>query len=392
MQWALAAGTLFRLAAYAANRGYWLDEASLAGNLRSGSPFAIFAPLTSSQLVPPGFLILGRALAQSLGDSPWILRLLPLVSGLAALFLFAHLARHILTGWTATLAVALVAVSDELIYYATELKPYSTDVAAAVAVGCAAIHLKNNPLTMPRWIAWACLGSALIWLSFPAAFVLAVAGLVVAHPALVARDWRKLAALTLAPLLWLFSFAVVIASARAQLAGHPGLWRFWDFAFPPPLTSDAAWIPRRLLFLFVSPGDYHGPFDPRLSALPAIALAVIGAVSLAQRSPAALWLAAGPAIPALVAAALRCYPFHGRCLLFLLPGLFLLIAEGAGWIAKRVPGLASRVILALLLLAYPLALDLYHIAEPRQRTGLNPHGDRRPYDLAPDIFQLSSSS
>jgi hypothetical protein len=385
---ALVAGTLFRLAAYGADREFWLDESRLAGNLRSGPVFAIFHALDDSQIVPPGFLILGRSLSRILGDSPWVLRLLPLLSGLAALYLFLPLAIRMLPGWTATLALALFAASDELIYFATELKPYSTDVTATVLVLLTAVRLQEERLTPSRWVAWSALGAGLVWLSFPVAFVLAIAGALVILRALATRNWPRAVALTCAPVLWLLSFAVVFAAARAQLGGHPGMWRFWEFAFPPPLSVDPAWIPRRVLFLFVNPGDYHGPFDSRLVALPAIVLAAVGTASLARRDPVALVLVLGPVVLALSAAALRLYPFHGRCVLFLLPGLFLLLAEGAGLLAKLAPGINARIALAIVLLAGPVARDLYHVVEPRQRRGLNPHGDRRPHDLKPDIFHI----
>jgi hypothetical protein len=376
------------VAAYASNRGYWLDESSLAANIEEGGVLSIFESLGASQLVPPGFLIVERALAKSLGTSRLVLRLVPLASGLAALFLFAVLARRIFQGWTATLVLALFACSDELVYFSTELKPYSTDVAAAVAVTLAATLLGEKPLTFARWLAWSALGGCLVWFSFPVAFVLSVAGPVVVFRALGRHQYRQAAALALAPLLWLLSFAVVLASARAQLGGHPGMWSFWAFAFPPSLGSDPAWIPRRLLYLFVNPGDFHGPFDPRIAALPAILLATTGAISLGRRDPASLCLVGGPIVPTLLAAAFRAYPFHGRCLLFLLPGLFVLLAEGANRASRLAPALPLRFMLSAILLAPPLARDLYHLVEPRDRLVFNPLGDRRPHNVSPDMFNL----
>ena len=44
------------------------------------------------------------------------------------------------------------------------------------------------------------------------------------------------------------------------------------------------------------------------------------------------------------------------------------------------------VLLAAYLVALPLGRDAYHLAFPRERSGLNPHGDRRPPGFEPELF------
>jgi hypothetical protein len=111
-----------------------------------------------------------------------------------------------------------------------------------------------------------------------------------------------------------------------------------------------------------------------------------GCVSFWRRDRKALWVLGLPAAFALLAACLRQYPFHGRLVLFLVPALLLVIAEGAGRLRARLGrGVPWAVVLGALL-CFPSLGVLYHLVQPRGRDGLNPYGDRPPSRLDPDWF------
>jgi hypothetical protein len=383
----LALGVALRLAEYLSDRGYWLDESSLARNITRGSTLALTGRLGGTQIAPPFFLLAERLVARVLGDSHWALRLIPLAGGIASLFLFRAVSRRVLTPRAALIGLAMFAISDELIYYAIELKPYGCDVAASLAVILAGLELRRRPATPRRLAGFAALGAVLVGFSFPAVFVLAAVGSVLAAGAIHARRWRRLAGLAAVGAAWSASFALAMAGSRSQIGPSRDLWVFWGFAFPPPLRADPAWMPRRLLFLFVNPLDFHGPFDPRISALPAIACAAAGLAWLVRRRPAEAAMLFGPIVPGLAAAALRLYPFHGRLVMHLMAPLLLAVAAGAdriwAWSGRRVVG----VVLLVALLGNSAWLDLYHLGYAgRGRSGLNPRGDRRPGWLHPEAF------
>ncbi len=412
--WLIAAGCALRTVEFAANRGYWLDESSLHANLQGGLAPGPARALVNNQLVPPLFLWLERLLVQLFDESRPVTRLPPFVASLVALPLLRAFTRRALAPGAALLALALLAFSDEHIYYCSELKPYSIDAAAALAVLVVYQHFAAAPRARAL-VLLAATGAVLIWLSFPVCFVLAAVGLLAIARAARARRPREVVVWTVISLFWLLNFGVMHRMASTLLGDGRGMQIFWNFAFPPALWVDPLWIPRRLLFLFVNPLDFWGPFDPRWSALPAIACAIVGAsglvlnlevanspsaqdhseaqarpglsahASLRPRELATLLL--GPLVLALAAAALRLYPFHGRCLLFLTPGLMILIALGAQRLAAG-RGSLVRLLLLGLLLGNSLFLDAAHLFGPRYRSGLNPHGDRRPAWMQPDIFSL----
>jgi hypothetical protein len=80
-----------------------------------------------------------------------------------------------------------------------------------------------------------------------------------------------------------------------------------------------------------------------------------------------------PALLALVAAAMKRFPFHGRLILELMPAFFLMIAEAAGRLRTRLGRRAYAVFLALLLF-YPCMSTLYEATGRRERW-FNAHGD-----------------
>ena len=61
------------------------------------------------------------------GNTEWALRALPLVAGLLLPFAMWSVARRLLPPIEALVAVALLALSPFLIYYANEVKPYGID-------------------------------------------------------------------------------------------------------------------------------------------------------------------------------------------------------------------------------------------------------------------------
>lgn len=380
----LGLGVVFRVAQYLDDRPYWLDEHSLWANIARMTWSGLTAPLIGTQLAPPGFLAVEWAALRGLGDSRWALRMVPLLGGVASLFLFARAAGRCLRPSAVPIAVALFAVSDDLIYFASELKQYSTDVTAALGCLLAGLATQGRPVSRVRLAGLAAMGATVVWFSHPSAFVLAGVGTVLLASAVVGRRWREAAGLGLACLAWGASFATVLAVAGGQTGHRRDLWAFWAFAFPPGPFGDPTWWPRRFVYLFDNPLG----LGSRLAALPAIALFFAGCGSGRWADGPGrrrFWMVAAPGLFAAGAASLHRYPFHGRLVLFLVPSLLLFIAEGAARVGEAWGGrrLARSALLATLLLA-PAGQACYHLAVPRRRVDFNSRGDNRPERPGPD--------
>jgi hypothetical protein len=386
----IAAGVLVRLAAYLADRALWFDEQSVRRNLETKSLRGMFGPLLNSQLAPPGFLVLEWCAVRIGGVRPLVLRVVPFIGGIVSLFLFAQLARRTLRPRAVWIAVALFVVSDDLIYFATELKQYSTDVTVALVCLLAGVALSERPLGLRRFVALSALGIAAPWFSHPSAFVLAGIGSGQLLTALARRQWNRAGLVTLAGVLWIASLAGLYLVSLNQLGHQRGMWVFWNFAFPPmPPSSlrDALWPVSRGVYLFFNPYDFRTPLGPRLSASLGFAFFLTGCGSLWRRgSRETLWLLLAPVLFALLAAYLRLYPFHGRLLLFLVPSLVLLVAEGLDRMSEILGSGYTRVVFLGIVFVLPVAQAIEAVFIPRQRIETNEHGDRRPSRLEPSKF------
>ena len=125
----LALAVVLRLVRALQNYPMWCDETMLVANLLDRDWTELARPLAYRQVCPLGFLALEWLAVRIFGFSELSLRLVPLGCALASVPFFYLLARRILgAGTSATLlAVAIFAVSEPLIRYAGEAKPYAGD-------------------------------------------------------------------------------------------------------------------------------------------------------------------------------------------------------------------------------------------------------------------------
>jgi hypothetical protein len=380
-----------RVVRYAANRSLWRDEAALALNLIDRSFAELAGPLDDDQMAPVGFLWLVRLSVIGLGEHEYALRLVPLLAGLASIFVFRAVVREILQPREALLALAFFCIAEPLIHYASEAKQYASDVLIALLILWPAVRIVRRGATTGRLAALAAGGGLGVWFSLPAVFVCAGVGLALAHDL-----WRKRAR-AIAPLLgtagvvvlWSVSFALAYGLVIAPQGQSAYLAESWARYFaPPPLPwgGSFGWY-RRTFF-----GFFNDPLG-----LPATGVAALvflaGCVRLRRRDATLLLLLLGPVAFALLASMLglvpfpasdqyhlveRYYPFFGRLILFAVPlalppvaaGLVSLLELDArrthyvGWIA------------AAMLLAAPVHQFAANLASPPRIHEFRPVSER----------------
>ncbi len=385
----LGFGVAARLGQYAYNRSYWMDEGSLVEAIRRLTPGGFLGPLGFSQLAPPGFLVAEWLALHLLGDRQFLFRLVPLAAGTGALFLFLKVARLCLAPGAVLAAVAMFACSDDLIYFSSEVKQYSTDVLCALACTLLGLTVGSRPLSTRRAAVLGAAGSAVAWCSHPSVFVLAAVGTVGLAVEARAGRWRSGALWAAVGLAWVASFLAVQAVAMEQLGHSRGMWAFWAFAFPPwPPKSlwDASWPARRLMLMMVEPLSFGMPFGPSLSMIPALGCGLLGLVRLWRADRRTFALLFLPFAFALLSAYLRLYPFHGRLVLSLAPAMLLAVASGLGRVREVDGRAAFSLALFALVVAVPAASAAWRVVEPRDRDLSNPFGDNRDPVIDPFRF------
>jgi hypothetical protein len=365
--WLLAGiGVGLRTAQYLFNRSLSLDEASLALNLLRRDFAGLLAPLDHAQGAPVGFLLVERLAVETLGWSEPALRLVPFLAGVASVVLFLAVARRVLEPAAAVLAMGLLAVADPLIFFASDLKQYSSDVAVALALTLLGLLVLARGLSASRGLGLGLAGAAALWLSHPALFVLGGLAAVLAWS--VRHDRERLMLLAGSWAIWGVSFAVIYLVSLRELAGDAALLGYWRgsfMPFPPSSVADLRWF-LGLARVFDFP-----------VGLTFVGLAVLccgaGVVHLWRTGRALiLLLLAVPALLALLSSGLGAYPFEGRLLLFLVPAVLLLVAGGTVALGRATGSSPVGWVLIALLVTGPLLRAADHLLNPRTVDEIRP--------------------
>ncbi len=324
----LGLGMVARLVQYLFNRSLWLDEAYLALNILRLDFVGLMGPLRDNQVAPPGFLWLEKLAVQLFGDGELMLRLVPLLAGIALTALIYPVARRLLDPEGALIAAALVGWSQPLVYFASEVKPYATDALLALA----AYGLYLPLLTERRKISWwevmglGAVGALFFWLSYPLAFGLAALGGALILEPLVRRDGADLARRVAMVGGWGIGAGLLYFLVLRHDLGNVFLQDFWREFFPPfpPHSPDDLYWYAQAFFDFLVKGcglPFYG-----MAAY--CWLAGIAVLVKQGRWSAAVALA-GSLAAVMVAAILHKYPFYARTLLFAVPPALILMAVGA---------------------------------------------------------------
>jgi len=327
---AILVGVALRLWQYLANPSLWVDEAAVARNVLDRDVAHLFGGLDYGQVAPPGFLLGVKVSAALFGGSEYALRIVPLIAGLAGPLLFYLAARAILRPLGAIVATSLFSLAVPLIFFAADLKQYSTDVAMTLLVLVIALRIGRSALTA-RGVVKYSLGVALIlFFSQAAVFAATSAGAVIVVDALVRRlPDRPLRAALVA--LWAIAVLATVLHGRSTLSPVAAayLHRFWAPGFMPiPAAFAWFWATARSVFAGgPNPAAFDGSLHYPLPFL-FVLLVAIGGVGLCVRKPVAGALLIGPIGLALLASAARLYPFNARLCLFLLPSFLLALVVG----------------------------------------------------------------
>jgi hypothetical protein len=298
-------GVALRVLRYALGLPIWGDEGFLGVNILDRSYGGFLRPLEYIQVAPLGFLWAEHALVQAFGMSEYVLRFIPIVAGVSALIVFALWARAIADPLAATVATAVLAVSDEAIRHSVELKPYSIDLFAGVVLLFAATKFLID--RRDRWLIFliAAIPVALL-MSLPSVFVAAgIAAILVLNFRTLNARQRLLT--TLVCLIFAGTFGILMWKFLRPQFAVTGPWQQVCWVFPP--LNPFQFI---LWFATVHSGNYYAyPADAASpGGAPSFILFVIGAIVLCRRRPRALgFLILAPFVMTFLAAALHRYPY-----------------------------------------------------------------------------------
>lgn len=372
--WAIVIpGTILRLRQYFSNRSLWADEASLAYNLANRTFSGLTQSLDFEQGAPIGFLFIEKLLVVAFGNVDQVMRLFPLFSGIASVYLIYRIAQaHITGGWFAGL---LFAISWYPIYYSSELKQYSSDVMMCLLAVFLASRCLRAGATSRDFLILGIGGAISIWVSHPSAFILAGIGSALFIAAITRTRAIPIAWLAGLGIVWAASFGTEYLVSLRHLIADDYLQDYWRNAFLPfPPWRNLGWLLKTyfsLLLMTLNTTDQILVF-----AVPILGL--IGGLSLLYRDRIIAILVISPFLIALIASALQKYPLKDRFMLFLVPFVLILITEGLGsiyrFVARWHAGVARVVVAfpALALFFLPVGNTFQLFLSPYNKSDIKP--------------------
>lgn len=342
-------GILVRLVRYLVDYPIWHDEAFLAASLWDRSFGELARPLEYGQVAPWMFLVVERAIVLCLGYSELTLRLFPTLCSVVSVVVFRRLAERLFRGWALALSVAIFASAFYPIRHGNEIKPYASDLLAALLLLTFAVEYLRKPESSRWWWIGAGALPALLGLSYPAVFVAGGIWAATAPGILLRGAPRVRAGLLAYGFVMLGSFlAIYMAATVVQQKQMGSFYRlgYWRDSFPP--TDRPLWIPVWLV-------EQHAgnmlayPIGERQGGSAATLACVIAGVAAlwrrGQKTLAAMLTA--PFGLGLVAAFLGKYPYGGeaRVMQYLATSICLLAGLGMAVLAARIrrPVWARRV-------------------------------------------------
>jgi len=358
----IAMGVFIRLVQYIANRSLWKDEAVLALNIVNRSFSQLLQPLDYNQGAPLAFLMGEKVIGVIFGYKDYALRLIPFIAGCVSVWLMYCLAKQIVSPPTAVIVVVLFSFSTQLIYFSSELKQYSVDVAIVLLLYLLAAPLFKGEPTSKKYILLGLVGAVSLLISHPAIFVLGGISLGLILYNFFRKDYSQLLPIGIMILAWLFTFTALFFLSYKDLTINGYLTHYWRKYFMPIFPwEDIAWFSRVFQNIFedlvdITPFYFIQGF-----------LSIIGAIILLIRKwqwgisfLATIFLN-------LVASAMHKYPFGGQVFLYTIPILLIFIAMSLEIIflaLKRYPRTSSGMwfVFALFLIYKPLtsSLDILH--------------------------------
>jgi hypothetical protein len=348
----LLLGVILRGAEYFYNRSLWHDEANITLDVWQRSALQLFEPTTLfEQTAPIGWTITERLFGLAFDFSELAMRAWPFLTGLAALPLLWLVARRLLGPLGAQLALLFLALGTPVIRYATEVKPYSSDVAAILVVTLIGMHLLVPRPTRVARIAAGAGGAVLIWFSHVAVFGLAAVGFLGLALRWQRRDAAGFRRDLPVYLLWGVSLVLCYVLYLSRLIRDSELIDYWEVVggYAPLLPTS----PAQILWYF----DTFLYVLRRSAGLPAAELAafflLLGAAAFWRRDRWRLALLVLPVLLALLASGFGKYAFTGRLTLFAAPCVLLLVGAGfdllqvrCGRVSGWVVGIGCAVLLA----------------------------------------------
>jgi hypothetical protein len=332
-------GIALRLSDYLQNYSLNHDDICLALNLIQRDAAGLMRTLDFDQAAPLAFLWMERLVVVAIGYHERALRLLPFLFGCTALPLMWRVSLELMPRFEAVIALGLLAFSQALIEAGSQVKPCSLDLLAALVILSNCLPLIGEAIERRQLIVAGAAGSLLLWFSFPAVFVLAGMGGLIAATELFDYRVERLRRLLGVLVAWTISGALAY-----RFSMRPGMLNLRLARINAPHMFPLH-MPQQWATWLIAAVYNLGSISTSVRLAPLMALAVLFAVAVAfwRRDRAGMLLIAPVAVCLLTAIAGR-YPWFPHLLFFTAPLTLILTARELSEVVRPArPGLRLAV-------------------------------------------------
>ena len=393
-----------RLYQYLWNKSIWHDEASFVLGLKNHSFANLLAPVPEGS--PGGgyaFMFLEKVMLELFGYNELALRFFPFLASIVSLVLFYFFLKQYGNRLVTSIAIAYFALSDNLIYYAAEVRSYSIDLLIGlIFLNFSFTYLKKE-LTRANALKLCVVGIIFMWLSHTTIFIIAGVGVVFGVDSLLKKDHKRARALLLLGLSWIAGFVLFyVFSLQLWKSGQLEAFQktpMQFIPFPPTSINDMLQCFIQFFRLFgymiglrlsmlgehideltkltrpdlmkFSYTNLHIILYIALNIIGVAILFVVGKIKTWQQNRKYYFILILPILLVMIASGLDSFPWRGRFLLFMFPLLIILMAEGVAVIKPKVSKYTWLLILFLLFF-HPTVSACYHIVKPRTLEEVKP--------------------
>ena len=332
---AAVAGTALKMYQWYFSRPLWLDEEMVLLNVRDRAVADLTGPLWMNQAAPFGWLVLQRGVVTALGTGDRDVRAVPVLFGIATLWVAWWMARRWMTPFAAGLFITLCGIGQWIVFYPLEAKPYSADAFCAIALlACgtwSAEPANERAISRVRTLVWWSVASLAQWVSFAATLATPPCAAVLVAITWRRAGWRAAAVVTAQGLIWLASFGAHYVLSIRYGSNDRFLRSYWASGFPPAdggVTGAAHWLISQWDVLAAHPGGTTLWMAFWLTAAYGVSVLLI------KRPVMGLMILSMP-LAGFLAAIGRVAPFTDRLALWTAPALYAAIAVAAGNLFDR---------------------------------------------------------
>jgi hypothetical protein len=328
------AGIFISLMQFLYNRSLWIDEALLALNIIHKNGFELLKPLDHRQVAPILFLQIEKLFSMFI-PAEYGLRIFPLVCFWLFLYFFYKIVKIISRNnyYAIIIALFFVVFNPLFILYSTEVKQYIID--ALVLSVIFYFTIKDYQWEQNKYYILAIVGSLSIFLSNVTPIILFTSGLYLFYDNFFVTKNKKIHSLSLMTLTWLVTFSVYYYFFIYEHPLREYMIDYWSqtqgfllLSFNEPMRQFVV----RLGCIFL----YNKTFLIKDASIPSlimyfimIILCLVGIINLIRHKKIKIiLLTCVPFVLHLFLSIFQLYPVSTRTMLYTLPCVILICAEG----------------------------------------------------------------